>query len=144
MVWGEFGKEQKRLRELKGWSLDKLADEARVTKSYLWRIERNEPHSQTGKMPNPSPDAIKKIAKALDWKLEDAFGRAGIIAENVIRRVPYSEPLAAELEHVYALQCRAFNALPPGPIRERYIASLRADAEFTLDIAVSLKSDLHE
>lgn len=127
-----FGDEVKRLRLNKEWSLDQLADEAGITKSYISRIERDEPHAQTGKLPNPSAAAVKKLAVALDWNLTEARAMAGIVADNVIRRVPFLDDLPPDLQNIYALQGRAFKALPPGAARDRYKEKLRASAEADL------------
>ncbi len=45
-------------RGLKGWSLDRLASESRVTRSYLWKLE-------TGDDPNPSLKTLRKLAQSL-------------------------------------------------------------------------------
>jgi transcriptional regulator with XRE-family HTH domain len=46
------------LRKKKGFTLDKLAELAESSKSYIWELENNDP-------PRPSADKIAKIAKAL-------------------------------------------------------------------------------
>ena len=48
----------KRLREDRGWSMAKLADEAGVTDAYIAQLE-------TGKRLNPSLGVLKRLARAL-------------------------------------------------------------------------------
>jgi len=47
------------LRKEKGYTLDKLAELADSSKSYIWELENKNP-------PRPSADKIAKIAAALD------------------------------------------------------------------------------
>jgi transcriptional regulator with XRE-family HTH domain len=53
-----LGDKIRSLRKKKGYTLDKLANLAESSKSYIWELENNDP-------PRPSADKIAKIAVAL-------------------------------------------------------------------------------
>ncbi len=79
-----FGTNLKRLRKAKGWSLNKLADEADLNKGYISELER-------GVKDQPSIDYMVKLAKALNVSttdfLDDADGFERQVAD-LARRVP--------------------------------------------------------
>lgn len=52
------GSKINRLRKEKGYTLDKLAELAESSKSYIWELENKNP-------PRPSAEKLAKIAKAL-------------------------------------------------------------------------------
>lgn len=54
-----LGDKIRALRKEKGYTLDKLAELAESSKSYIWELENKDP-------PRPSADKIAKIAVALD------------------------------------------------------------------------------
>lgn len=54
-----LGEKIRTLRKQKGYTLDKLAELAASSKSYIWELENKDP-------PRPSADKIAKIAIALD------------------------------------------------------------------------------
>lgn len=54
-----LGEKIRTLRKKKGYTLDKLAELAESSKSYIWELENKDP-------PRPSADKIAKIAVALD------------------------------------------------------------------------------
>lgn len=54
-----LGDKIRSLRKRKGYTLDKLAEMAESSKSYIWELENKDP-------PRPSADKIAKIAIALD------------------------------------------------------------------------------
>jgi XRE family transcriptional regulator, master regulator for biofilm formation len=58
-----IGKEIKKIRQNKGYSISKLAKMADVSKSYLSQIEK-------GKQTNPSLQLLKKISISLETSLE--------------------------------------------------------------------------
>jgi transcriptional regulator with XRE-family HTH domain len=60
-----FGKNVRRLRELKGWSQDKLSEESGLHRTYLSGIERG--------VRNPTIEIVNEIALALKVKLEQLF-----------------------------------------------------------------------
>ncbi|ESX29360.1 helix-turn-helix domain-containing protein [Mesorhizobium sp. M1066] len=74
-----LGNKIRALRKDKGYTLDRLAELADSSKSYIWELENKEP-------PRPSGDKISKIATALgvttdyfltdDVELEDAADQA--------------------------------------------------------------------
>lgn len=54
-----LGEKIRELRKAKGYTLDKLAELAESSKSYVWELENKDP-------PRPSADKVSKIAAALD------------------------------------------------------------------------------
>ena len=64
-----LGEKIRRLRREKGYTLDKLAELAESSKSYIWELENKSP-------PRPSADKISKIATVLgvtaDYLISDA------------------------------------------------------------------------
>ena len=54
-----LGEKIRTLRKKKGYTLDKLAELAESSKSYIWELENKDP-------PRPSADKVAKIAVALD------------------------------------------------------------------------------
>lgn len=54
-----LGEKIRTLRKKKGYTLDRLAELAESSKSYIWELENKDP-------PRPSADKIAKIAFALD------------------------------------------------------------------------------
>lgn len=54
-----LGEKIRTLRKSKGYTLDKLAELAESSKSYIWELENKDP-------PRPSADKIAKIAIALE------------------------------------------------------------------------------
>lgn len=130
----EFGDELKRRRKIARLSLDALAERAQLSKTYVANIERDTPHSVTGKKYTPSVDTVDRLAIALDWPLSEARPLAGYAHQfNVfISHHGEYDQLPPELENIYAMHGKVLNALPEGPARERYIEKLRADAEASL------------
>jgi transcriptional regulator with XRE-family HTH domain len=53
-----IGEKIRTLRKAKGYTLDRLAELAESSKSYIWELENKDP-------PRPSADKIAKIAMAL-------------------------------------------------------------------------------
>jgi transcriptional regulator with XRE-family HTH domain len=58
IVTTPIGDKIRNLRKQKGFTLDKLAELAESSKSYIWELENKDP-------PRPSADKIAKIALAL-------------------------------------------------------------------------------
>ena len=56
----------RKLRDGKGLSLDDVAGEAKISKTYLWELERD-----TGSAKKPSADVLLRIAKALSTTLAE-------------------------------------------------------------------------
>jgi transcriptional regulator with XRE-family HTH domain len=63
----ELGTAIKRLREQRGWTQERLAQKAGVTKFYISLLE-------TGARKNPSLPALKRLAKALDVPVTELLG----------------------------------------------------------------------
>src|SRR6266853_1719257 len=59
----KLGKKIKALRKEKGYTLEKLADMAETSKSYIWELENRE-------FCNPAAGKLKKIADALGATIE--------------------------------------------------------------------------
>lgn len=123
-----FGDELRKRRKAARLSLDELAERASLSKTYLGNIERDTPHSITGKKYTPTVDTVDRLAFALDWPLSDARPLAGYFSGGLDEH----SQLPPELENIYALHGRILKELPPGPARDRYIAKLRANAESDL------------
>lgn len=60
----DIGKKLREAREKKGLSRDELVKKADITVNTLYKIE-------TGKMPKPSFEIVKKLSQALDISLEE-------------------------------------------------------------------------
>jgi transcriptional regulator with XRE-family HTH domain len=58
-----------RLREQRGWSLQRLASTAHISKQHLWDIERG--------AARPNELAIKNLARALGARIADLMGETG-------------------------------------------------------------------
>lgn len=54
----QLGKKIHQLRKEKGWTLEKLAELADSSKSYIWELENKDP-------PRPSAEKVGKIASVL-------------------------------------------------------------------------------
>lgn len=54
-------------RQQKGWSLQKLAQEANLSKSYIWQIE-------IGRQKNITLDAVNSLSVALQLSVQDVLG----------------------------------------------------------------------
>lgn len=68
-----IGERIKARREELEWSLSKLAEEADVSKGYLWSIEKGEVKSR------PSGQTLYRIAEALGVTMSDLLGRELLI-----------------------------------------------------------------
>ena len=62
-------------REALGWSLEDLARQAAVSKSYLWQLE-------SGRSANPSMEVLIRIAEALDTTIAALLGTEGVRAAD--------------------------------------------------------------
>lgn len=70
----QLGKKIRELRQAKGYTLDKLAELAESSKSYIWELENKEP-------PRPSAEKVGKIASVLgvtaDYLMSTTKGAPG-------------------------------------------------------------------
>jgi transcriptional regulator with XRE-family HTH domain len=80
MEAASIGARIKQRREERGLSLSKLSELARVSKSYLWSLEKGESKSR------PSGETLYRIAKALGVTMSDLLGRT-----LLVDRVPADE-----------------------------------------------------
>ena len=63
----EMGERIRRLRKQKGFTLDRLAEVAGASKSYIWELENKNP-------PRPSAEKLAGIAAALDTTVDALIG----------------------------------------------------------------------
>lgn len=67
----------------KNWKPAELARRSGVSKQNIGRIINNTPHSITGALPKTAPETIEKIARALDWDLDEALLAGGYAPVNL-------------------------------------------------------------
>lgn len=79
MSFGELLKEKLQEKKMKPAQLARLSG---VSKQNIGRIINNTPHSITGALPKTEPETIKKLAKALDWDLDEALLAGGYAPSN--------------------------------------------------------------
>jgi transcriptional regulator with XRE-family HTH domain len=68
-----LGKQLKRARERRDWSLARTAQEADVSTAYVQKLER-------GEISSPSPHKLRALAGALEIPFDDAMRLAGYVA----------------------------------------------------------------
>jgi transcriptional regulator with XRE-family HTH domain len=71
------------LREAKGMSLDELATKAKISKTYLWELERD-----TAGVKKPSADVLLRIANALSTTLAELLSLATVRVEDGSVQLP--------------------------------------------------------
>jgi len=62
-----LGQRVRKLREDRGWSLDRLASESDLSRAYLWKLE-------TKRAANPSLDTLEKLATAFQVSIGELSG----------------------------------------------------------------------
>lgn len=72
-----------RFRRQKQWTQPDLAEEAEVSKGYIYMLE-------SGEMTNPSLDILHKIAEALDCTVADLIGEPKVAAKETTVTIPES------------------------------------------------------
>ena len=92
----------RKLRSDRGFTLQALADESGVSKSYLGDIEKGRK--------NPTTDVIEAIAEALGVPARELLYHAALDEED-----PFLQPEQLTLEDVRRRGRRDPGALPPGP-----------------------------
>lgn len=75
----------RKLREYKDLSLDELAARARISKTYLWELERD-----TAGTKKPSADVLLRIANALSTTLADLLSLATVTIHQEPVEIPPS------------------------------------------------------
>jgi len=75
----------RKLREGKELSLDELAARAKISKTYLWELERD-----TAGTKKPSADVLLRIATALSTTLADLLSLATVTIQQAAVEVPPS------------------------------------------------------
>jgi transcriptional regulator with XRE-family HTH domain len=87
-----IGQTIQRLREESGLSLSQLAKDARISKSYIWKIEQGKSDSR------PSGKTLYKIARALGTSMSELIGQAVLVDEPT--EVPDSLKKFAKKAHL--------------------------------------------
>ena len=72
-----FGERLREKLDAAGMKPAELARRSGVTKQNIGRLLNNTPHSITGALPKPERDTVEKLARALDWEINDALLSAG-------------------------------------------------------------------
>lgn len=75
----------RKLREDKGMSVEELAAKAKISKTYLWELERD-----TSGAKKPSADALLKIARALSTTLADVLSLELVMTPEGPKELPPS------------------------------------------------------
>ncbi len=70
-----LGSKMKKLREEKGYTLEKLAELTESSKSYIWELENKAP-------PRPSAEKISSIAKKLGVTIEYLMDNQNIMSQE--------------------------------------------------------------
>jgi transcriptional regulator with XRE-family HTH domain len=115
----DTGSRIRRYRNERGMSLSALAQEAGVSKSYIWSLE----HEPTAA--HPSGDTLYKLAKVLGVSMSDLLGRRLLIAppENIPKSLRlFAEDAGLPEADVVMLASIKFRGdRPKTPDRWRYI-----------------------
>ena len=89
----KLGEELKRVRELHSLSLQAVAEPAKITATYLQKLER-------GDVQTPSPHVLSRLAKALDLPYLRLMELAGYLDEEQLgvarSRTPKPHPLSEQ------------------------------------------------
>jgi transcriptional regulator with XRE-family HTH domain len=70
------GERIRQRREELGWSLSRLAEEANVSKGYIWSIEKGDTKAR------PSGETLYRIADALGVTMSDLLGRQLLVGAS--------------------------------------------------------------
>lgn len=89
----EFGEQLRELRLQQGLNQRKLAKKVGIDFTYLSKIE-------TGKMPPPSQETIRKLAEALDVDEDELLVLAGRVPDDIKDVVTRSRELPAFLREI--------------------------------------------
>lgn len=73
----------RKLRESKGMSLDELALQAKISKTYLWELERD-----TAGTKKPSADVLMRLSKALSTTLAELLSLGTVQIEGAPVELP--------------------------------------------------------
>lgn len=112
----DFGKRLRELRLARGLNQRKLAGRVGIDFTYLSKIE-------TGKMPPPSQDTIKKLAGALDADADELLVLADKVPDDVKDVVTQSRELPAFLREIKDISKEDLDDL------SRYAKKLKAKRE---------------
>jgi transcriptional regulator with XRE-family HTH domain len=131
-----FGEQLREKRKQARMTLDAVADGSGRSKTYIANLENNKPHPVSGAEPQPSREAVKDIAVAVNWNINEALRAAGYTPDIDPDTFPdprsssyHDDDIPDELKIVYGLHGNIVNALPPGKAREQYIHGLEVQAE---------------
>jgi transcriptional regulator with XRE-family HTH domain len=73
------------LREAKGMSLDDLASKAKISKTYLWELEKDEAGQK-----RPSADVLLRLATALSTTIADLMSLPSVRVQQAEVQIPPS------------------------------------------------------
>lgn len=110
-----FHEELKRLRKLRGLTLQKLADDAGTTKSYVWDLENPKPYEKA----RPSASVVIALSNALgvspmvllDQEPDITVIRKMRSVGNLMLCEPLSHSSISEIEQAGQLLCHAAEML---------------------------------
>ena len=114
-----------------------LAERVGISRNQLYQIKRG---SRT------KPETLGRFADVFGLtrrtELDEFYRLAGFIVpqDRLAAAVPPStshylpDDISPELESIYGFQGKVFRELPPGPVRDQFIATLRAFAESYLNL----------
>lgn len=75
----------RQLREAKGMSLDELATKAKISKTYLWELEKDEAGQK-----RPSAEILLRIATALSTTIADLMSLPSVRVQQAEVQIPPS------------------------------------------------------
>ena len=75
----------RQLREAKGMSLDELASKAKISKTYLWELEKDEAGQK-----RPSAEILLRIATALSTTIADLMSLPSVRVQQAEVQIPPS------------------------------------------------------
>jgi transcriptional regulator with XRE-family HTH domain len=110
------------LREAKGMSLDELATKAKISKTYLWELERD-----TDGAKKPSADVLLRIANALSTTLAELLSLATVRVQDAPVQLP---PALLEFRDRMAAQR---TPLTPEDLRDLAVMKFRGGQPQTAD-----------
>ncbi|MFT7626074.1 MAG: transcriptional regulator with XRE-family HTH domain [Myxococcota bacterium] len=112
-----LGKRIRTARQSMGWSLARLAEQASISKGYLWQLE-NERNA------NPSMEVLLRIADALDSTIAMLLGKAGVRAHL---ETPILEDLHHSLQAFLSERRRIGRPIPPADVRVLHSIQCRGE-----------------
>lgn len=84
-------------RKRKGLTLNNVAERSGMSFSYVSTLERDQPHSTTGKEVKPTREKVLALAKAVGGDIDEALLAAGYAPKTITRRPETIPELVAAL-----------------------------------------------